>query len=349
MSLSIGIVGLPNVGKSTLFNALLKRQAALAANYPFATIEPNMGVVDVPDARLHTLEKIVQAEYKDENLPEKTIPSVVKFFDIAGLVEGAHKGEGLGNQFLSHIREVDAIAHVVRDFTDENVVRAGSTEPTKDLELINTELLLADLQTIDKRLESRKFKDDHPFLNRVRAALEEGQLINELELSDDEAKYVKELGLLTQKPALYIKNVDEAEIRDVQGEFINISAKTEEELVTFSDEEKKEYLKDLGVEESGLDTVIKRSYSLLGLQDFFTAGPKEVRAWTIKIGTKAPQAAGTIHTDFERGFIKAEVVTLAELEKAGGWKAAKELGKIRQEGKDYVMQEGDVVEFRFNV
>ncbi len=349
MSLSIGIVGLPNVGKSTLFNALLKRQAALAANYPFATIEPNVGVVDVPEPRLKRLAKIVQNEYNDPNLPEKIIPAVVKFFDIAGLVEGAHKGEGLGNQFLSHIRETDAILHIARAFADENVIRAGSVEPHKDIDLIKTELMLADLQTIDARLNSRKFKDDHVFLNRLRETIEKGSMISELELTDDESKYVKELSLLTQKPAIYIKNVDEDKLTEVDGEFINICAKTEAELASFSEEEKEAYLSDLGIKESGLDQVIRKSYDLLGLQDYFTAGPKEVRAWTIKKGTKAPQAAGVIHTDFERGFIKAEVISVDVLEQVGGWKRAKEVGKLRQEGKEYVMQNGDVVEYRFNV
>ena len=349
MSLSIGIVGLPNVGKSTLFNALLKRQAALAANYPFATIEPNMGVVNVPDDRLEKLVKVVQDEHGDPSLPEKVIPAVVKFFDIAGLVEGAHKGEGLGNQFLSHIREVDAIIHLARDFEDENVIRAGATHPEKDVELINTELLLADIQTIDNRLESRKFKDDHALLSKLKEALESGKLVSDLDLSDDERHYVKELSLLTQKPVIYVLNVDEDELTNKKEGYVNICAKVEAELVSFSEAEKETYFKEVGISESGLDSIIKEGYKILGLQTFFTAGPKEVKAWTIKQGIKAPQAAGVIHTDFERGFIKAEIVSFSDLMSAGSWKASQEQGKLRLEGKEYVMQPGDVVIFKFNV
>ncbi|MFC1722328.1 redox-regulated ATPase YchF [Patescibacteria group bacterium] len=352
MSLSIGIVGLPNVGKSTLFNALLKRQAALAANYPFATIEPNVGIVDVPDLRLNDLSEIVKKEFQNKfpnkNIPEKVIPAVVEFYDIAGLVEGAHKGEGLGNQFLSHIRETDAILHLVRSFEDENVVRAGSTTPEHDREIINTELMLADIQTIDNRLQSKKFKDDHELLNTLKDTLEKGSLINALELKDEEKQYIKELSLLTQKPMLHVQNVDEKNITKKAKNLI-ISAKVEAELASFGEDEKREYLISLGIEESGLDKIIKESYKILGLQTFFTAGPKEVRAWTIKKGDLAPKAAGVIHTDFERGFIRAETVSFSDLKSCGSWKNAKEKGQLRSEGKDYIMCDGDVVEFRFNV
>lgn len=348
MSLSIGIVGLPNVGKSTLFNALLKRQAALAANYPFATIEPNVGIVDVPDGRLEQLKQVVITETGKE--PERIMPATVKFFDIAGLVKGASEGEGLGNQFLAHIREVDLILQVVRAFSDENVIRAGATEPSADIDLINTELMLADIQTIDARIESRKFQNDKPLLGRLKSALEQGTMLSKLELTDEEKEYVKELNLMSIKPMLYVLNVDESELGEAaKTGYLYICAKTEAELAGFSDDEKAEYLKELGVKESGLDKVIQTCYATLGLQNYFTAGPKEVRAWTIKKGTKAPQAAGVIHTDFERGFISAEVVSCSVLVEQGDWKKAKEKGLIRLEGKNYVMQDGDVVEFRFNV
>lgn len=346
MSLSIGIVGLPNVGKSTLFNALLKRQAALAANYPFATIEPNIGIVDVPDSRLQVLYELVEVNYHAQ---PQIIPATVKFFDIAGLVAGAHKGEGLGNQFLSHIREVSAIAHVVRDFTDENVIRAGSIDPKSDIETINTELLLADIQTIDKRLESRKFKDDHPFLARLKSNMEQGIMVKDLEWAEDEQKYIWELGLLSAKPILLVLNVDENNLKQEDEPYIRISAKVEAELASFDEKEKKDYLQSLGVEESGLDKIIKKGFEILGLQTYLTAGPKEVRAWTIRKGAKAPEAAGVIHTDFEKGFIKAEIVSFEDLVKVGGWKQAKDKGLLRLEGKEYEMREGDVVEFRFNV
>lgn len=386
MSLNIGIIGLPNVGKSTLFNALLKRQAALAANYPFATIEPNVGVVDVPDKNLEKLydlmvtaidtgreKAVTTTNEKGEHitkLPQK-MPAVVKFYDIAGLVKDAHKGEGLGNQFLSHIREADALIHVVRDFSDENVVRAGSTTPENDIELINMELIFADIQTLESRLNSKKYRQDAQFIQRLTKALEGGKLLNELDLTDDEAAYIKELNLLTQKPMFFVVNVDESRVGNQavsenaeagikresalqkgvgeNKDFIRICAKIEAELADFNEEEKQEYLKGLGIKESGLDKVIRKSYEKLSLQTYYTAGPKEVRAWTIKKGMRAPQAAGVIHTDFERGFIKAEIISLKDLEKVGDWKSAKDAGLMRLEGKDYIMQPEDVVVFKFNV
>lgn len=340
------------MGKSTLFNALLKRQAALAASYPFATIEPNVGVVDVPDGRLHRLAEVIKKEYegKAEKFPEKITPATIKFIDIAGLVEGAHKGEGLGNQFLSHIREVDAVLHVLRGFEDENVDRAGAVSPQEDIDLINTELMLADLQTVEKRIGSKKFAQDRPFLTEIKESLEKGNLVSSLDLSDEQKDYVKELSLLTQKPMTFVLNANEGKLGEkFKKEYIPICAKMESDLTSFSDEERSQYLAELGVEEAGLDLVIKKSYAILELHSFFTPGPKEVRAWTIKIGTKAPQAAGTIHTDFERGFISSEVIDLAKLEEAGSWKGARDKGFLRMEGKDYVVQDGDVIQFRFNV
>ncbi len=361
MSISIGIVGLPNVGKSTLFNALLKRQAALAANYPFATIEPNIGVVDVPDDRMDKLADVVRTEYKKD--PAKMVPAVIKFIDIAGLVKGASQGEGLGNKFLSHIREVDAIVHVVRAFEDDNVVRAGSTDPESDIAVINTELILADLQLLEKKIENEQKlarggnKESFERLRvyeKLSVVLNSGNLASSVELSEEELLLIKDLNLLTLKPAMFVYNVSEASLmkpkdRESGKESIYLSARLEEELVNLSDEERAEYMQELGIHASGLDKVIKRGYELLNLQTFFTAGPKEVHAWTITKGTKAPQAAGKIHTDFERGFISAEVIGVNELVSAGGWKKAKELGLIRIEGKEYVMRDGDVVEFRFSV
>ncbi len=366
MSLALGIVGLPNVGKSTLFNALLKREAALAANYPFATIEPNIGVVDVPDNRLEVLANHVEHDYKQ--YPEKIIPATVKFYDIAGLVKGASEGEGLGNKFLSHIREVDAVVHLVRAFTDTNVVREGSVSPKDDIQIINTELILADLQTLESRMEKhqKNLKSDKNAENLKKAQLyeviykklSEGNLALEANLSDDESLLVKDLNLLTLKPVLYVYNVDESalaipfeNLEAVKGLPYGtiISAKIESELSSLSKDDQELYMKDLGISESGLDKVIKKGYELLQLQTFLTAGPKEVRAWTIKRGMKAPQAAGVIHTDFERGFIKAEILSFDDLIKAQGFKNAKEQGLLRLEGKDYVMKEGDIVEFKFNV
>lgn len=356
MSLSIGIVGLPNVGKSTLFNALLKQQAALAANYPFATIEPNVGVVPVPDERLEKLAEIVGTKVIK--------PATVEFVDIAGLVKGAHEGEGLGNQFLAHIREVDLICHVLRDFSDENVLREGSVNAKTDRETIETELLLADLDTLEKqrepkgvkgKLELRKWEIITLFTEKARS----GQLIKEVIKNDDEEQLARELNLLTAKKITYVINVDEDKVRDSEGlmvswaeklgvkadEVVIISAQIESELASLGEEDQQLYLRDLGVEGSGLERLIKKAYLQLRLQSFLTAGELEVRAWTVKAGATAPVAAGVIHTDFAKNFIKARVVDYADFVKYPGWKGVKEAGKMRLEGRDYQMKEGDVVEF----
>ncbi len=372
--MQVGIIGLPNVGKSTLFNALLKKQVALAANYPFATVEPNVGIVDVPDERLNKLAELVKIEFgghRDQKggkptreIPEKIIPAVVKFVDIAGLVKGASEGEGLGNQFLSHIREVDAIVHVIRDFEDENVTRAGSINPKSDKEIIETELILADLQVLEKRMESAQ-KDYRAVSDKETAkklvvyekllkSLRAGELALAVRLSEEEKELIKDLNLLTFKPIIEVFNVSEDTVvagEDLAGSTnsVQLCAKLESELSSLSEKEQEEYLKELGLKSSGLDKVIKLGYDILGLQTFFTAGPKEVRAWTITKGSKAPQAAGKIHTDFERGFISAEVVSYENLMAADGWKAAKDKGLIRIEGKTYEMKDGDVVEFNFSV
>lgn len=351
MSLSIGIVGLPNAGKSTLFNALLKRQAALSASYPFATIEPNVGIVGVPDNRITKLVDIAKAENPNiEDCPKKITPATMKFTDIAGLVKGAHEGEGLGNKFLSHIREVDAILHVVRGFDDENVDRAGSVSPQEDIELIKAELLLADLSTVEKRLEATKDKKQKLFLEQVRNKLEQGSVLSENRYSDEEQKELKELNLLTTKPFLYVLNVGEEDLdKEVDPKFIKVCAKLEEELISFTDDDRDNYLKQIGVSDEGLNLVIKESYKILDLISFFTYGPDEVKAWTINKGTKAKQAAGVIHTDFERGFICADTIIISKLEEAGTWKEAKDLGLVRTEGKEYIVQDGDVIIFKFNV
>jgi GTP-binding protein YchF len=371
MSLSIGIVGLPNVGKSTLFNALSKRQAALAANYPFATIEPNIGVVDVPDERLEHLAQFVRNDYGnkagDREVPEKITPTVIKFYDIAGLVKGASQGEGLGNEFLGHIREVDAIVQVVRDFSDENVIKAGAVSPEEDIQTINTELILADSQSLEKRIERMgnsfrfpKVKEDvqkAQVYAKLRQVFNNGSFAKNPSWSEDDRQVLKELNLLTLKPMIYVLNVDEQKLKtnstqtDIVFKYdaISISAKVESELSDFPKEEQKAFMQDLGISESGLDKVIKKSYEILDLQSFLTMGPKEVRAWTIKKGAPAPQAAGVIHTDFERGFISAEVINYRTLLPIESLKKARELGKIRLEGKEYIMQDGDVVEFRFSV
>ena len=371
MSLSIGIVGLPNVGKSTLFNALLKRQQALAANYPFATIEPNVGIVDVPDHRLGALAGLVKQEFGqrkgDREMPEKIIPAVVKFIDIAGLVKGASEGEGLGNQFLGHIREVDAIVQVVRAFSDENVVRAGSVDPQTDVEIVNTELILADLQSLNKKIEHfdvevRRVKSSEnlkkmELYKKLLALLNNGQKASEMEISSDDRPLLKDLNLLTLKPMIYALNIDEADLSNDSthsntlsgSQYVTISAKIESEIAVLNEEDAAVYMKELGIKESGLDKIIRKGYELLGLQSFLTAGPKEVRAWTVEKGSKAPQAAGAIHTDFERGFISAEGISFDDLMTAKGWKGAKDLGLVRIEGKQYVMKDGDVVEFRFSV
>lgn len=322
--MEIGIIGLPNVGKSTLFNALLKKQVAYVANYPFATIEPNVGIVPVPDARLAKLAEVVKTE--------KIVPATVRFIDIAGLVKGASTGAGLGNKFLAHIREVDAVCHVVRYFSDPNIIREGTVDPKSDFEIIKTELDLADLETQEKRDKKKKeIEEEIPLLAKkpmiVVLNVDEEMLVKAGEI---EAKYAGELGIL-------------------QDQVIAICAKTEAELVEMSGEEQKEYLQGLGLEKSGLERLVQRAFNILGLQTFLTAGVKEVRAWTIHQGSKAPQAAGVIHTDFEKHFIKADVVNYPDFIQYGGWEKCRELGKVRLEGRDYVMKEGDVVEFKVGV
>lgn len=357
MALSIGIVGLPNVGKSTLFTALTNK-GGLAANYPFATIEPNVGIVPVPDARMDRLAEI--------DNPDRIVPATVEFVDIAGLVEGASQGEGLGNQFLHNIRETDAICEVVRFFSDPDVTHvSGKVDPTSDVETIKTELVLADLATIEKakpRLEkeAKRGKDAQKKLDavlKVEEGLNEGKRALQLDLSDEERDLIYDLHLLTMKPMLYIANVDEdalnADLAEIDGVTpVPISAKIEAEVAELAEvdpEEAASYLSDLGLEESGLARLVREAYKLLGLQSFFTSGPMEVRAWTIPIGAKAPQAAGTIHTDFERGFIKAETASFEDYSQYNGEKGCRDAGRLRQEGKDYVVQDGDVMHFKFNV
>lgn len=357
MALTIGIVGLPNVGKSTLFNALTKN-SVLAANYPFATIEPNIGVVNLPDSRLDRLAEIFSSE--------KIIAAPVSFVDIAGIVKGASEGEGLGNQFLANIREADAIAQVVRGFTDSDVVHVeGKVDASSDIETINTELILADLQTLEKarpRIEKevKGKKADPQVLEAIDQAIAVLNAGTPLSLSKLDISLIKELGLLTAKPMLFVFNVDEAILSSEEkrkqladlvkpAEAVFLDAKVESELIDLSKEEAAELLASLGQSESGLDQLARIGFATLGLQTYLTAGPKEARAWTIRKGWKAPQAAGVIHTDFEKGFIKAEVVSFSDLDNAGGMVEAKAQGKVRMEGKDYVMQDGDVVEFRFNV
>jgi hypothetical protein len=362
--LRAGIVGLPNVGKSTLFNALVANAKADAANFPFCTIEPNVGVVAVPDERLQVLAHISDSE--------QIVPTRVEFVDIAGLVKGASKGEGLGNQFLANIREVDAIVHVVRCFDDDDIIHvSGSVDPVRDIEVINLELALSDLSQVERRIErtrkqARTNKDaqiELGALEKLDAGLNEGKAARQISLTEEEAESVKAFGLLTAKPVIYAANVSEddlatgnewvEQVRQIaatdNAQVVVVSAQVESELVELPEEERADFLGSLGVEEGGLKSLIRATYELLGLRTYFTTGPKETRAWTIHAGMKAPQAAGTIHTDFERGFIRAETVAYKDLVATGSMNAAKEKGLVRSEGKEYVVQEGDVMLFRFNV
>lgn len=349
MSFSLGIIGLPNVGKSTLFKALTKKSIDIA-NYPFCTIDPNVGIVTVPDPRIQELARISKSE--------KIIPTVIEFYDIAGLVKNAHKGEGLGNKFLSHIREVKAIIHVVRGFTDKNIIHVSNrVDPDTDQEIINMELIFADLETVNRRLadEERKAKGHDKeaktkveILKKIQTALEKGIRALDAFQTHEDAACIKDMNLLTMKPMITVLNVDEdASISPMDS--IAISAKIEAELADLSSEDAKAYLQGLGAEESGLDKLIKKSYEVLGLITFFTSGPKETRAWTIARGAKAPQAAGEIHTDFEKGFIRAEIISYNDFVKCAGEEGAKEQGKMRLEGKDYIIKDGDVAHFRFSV
>lgn len=365
MGIKCGIVGLPNVGKSTLFNALTNAQNAAAENYPFCTIEPNVGIVPVPDPRLDALATIVK--------PQRTVPTTVEFVDIAGLVAGASKGEGLGNQFLGHIRETDAIAHVTRCFVNDDIIHvSGGVDPIRDIEVINTELALADLDTVSKAVDrnaklvragNKEAAAKQLVLERVQAHLNEGQAVRALNLDAEEKLAIRDLMLITAKPALYIANVDEASLKDgnanlskVQAyaakegaQVVAVCAAIEAEIGQLEEADKAEFLKDLGLEEPGLNRVIRAGYALLGLQTYFTAGVQEVRAWQVKKGATAPQAAAVIHTDFEKGFIRAEVIAYEDFIQYKGEAGAKEAGKWRLEGKDYIVAEGDVMHFRFNV
>lgn len=361
MSLSIGIVGLPNVGKSTLFNALLRSKKALAANYPFATIDPNVGIVEVPDPRI---KKLAGIEH-----PEKIVPATVEFHDIAGLVKGASQGEGLGNQFLAHIRECDAIVQIVRAFEDRNIIHVhGNVDAKRDIEIIEAELMIADLQTLEKRLgkarsEARTGKKEAvaycALLEKVEADLKKGIMLNKVDFPDEEKMQLQDLHFLTIKPQLYVINVTEKDLQDfdkkitdqlphVKNPIIPICAKIEEELIELPEEEARQLMEEMGIQESGLSQLIRKAYELLNLITYFTAGPKEVHAWQITKGTRAPQAAGVIHTDFEKGFIRAEVISYEDFMECSGEQGAKEKGKMRLEGKDYLVRDGDIMHFRFS-
>ncbi len=363
MNIQIAIVGLPNVGKSTLFNALTKSQAAQAANYPFCTIDPNVGVVEVPDERLQALAKITN--------PKKIIPAIVEFVDVAGLVKGASQGEGLGNQFLSHIRECHAVAQVVRHFKEKDITHVhDSVDPKRDREIIESELMLADLQTLEKRMhkaasEARGGAKEkviyNELLERIKPQLESGKWLSTLEWTDEDRELLRDLHLITMKPLMYIVNVSENDVATISEDtlrndlglptgtaVIPISAKVESELIAFSEEEAKDFLQELGLKETGLRRVIREAYDLLGLQTYFTAGEMEVRAWTVRKGAKGPEAAGVIHTDFEKGFIKAEVIDWKDYVACNGESGAREKGLLRIEGKDYLVRDGDVMHFRFN-
>ncbi len=351
MKLSIGIVGLPNVGKSTLFNALLKKQVADAANYPFCTIEPNVGIVEVPDKRLPVLAKIVNTS--------KIIPAVVEFYDIAGLVRGASKGEGLGNKFLSYIREVSAIVHVVRLFEDSNVIHVNNkVSPADDMKIIEEELILADLETLTKSSSTKTEKSTEAVTKRLMEQLNKGILARNIDLTDEEKNSIKHFNLLTLKPMVYVFNVSEQQLENINetknqiakfDNYIILNAKLENDVLTLSEQEQKEYLNQFHLEDTGLDRLIKKSYEILGLISFLTAGIKEVRAWTITKGMLAPQAAGVIHSDFEKHFIKADIISYGEFVNIGGWVGAREQGKVQIVGRDYEMKDDDVVEFKVGV
>lgn len=358
--LTVGIVGLANVGKSTLFNALLKKQVAVSANYPFTTIEPNIGIVEVPDNRLEKLAEVIARGGVDPSTSLRTnrppvIPATVRFVDIAGLVKGAHKGEGLGNQFLAHIREVDVIVFVLRGFGNEDIIRSGSTDPKDDLEVLKDELLLKDLETLENQKSKIKDQNYNPkfksAVEKLIDAVQKGKWAQEVDLDSQELLEAQNLNLLTMKKAIVVINSDEEDLgkdAPIEGA-LRICAKLEEELASLSDEEQKEYLGQLGVRQSGLEKLIKKAYETLNLATFLTAGPKEVRAWTIKKGTLAPQAAGIIHSDFEKGFIAADVIAFDKFVEAGGWQKAREKGLVKTIGKSEEIKDGLVVEFKFSV